>query len=397
MRTQHSRGTKSRHRTPAQLERKRALNKARRRLKRHEETAEVQEMLQELRSLRTENQSLHASIQSLRHSLNTGDLTHCCSLQIADEKDLCQDLQGICPGPCPPTPLRFAADTSGSLLDNFCGSESIMLHAASPKYPRHQTPVAPSQPPRSVSGSVMSLLFSSPSPSDMRGSHTECVCRPACHACFEECFEETFYGVLIGAQYPTCKVGQPPPIPASPLLSDLLFLDEGKNPVTKILNRVLRSPRISNVKLSVLFGCYIIFYKLLRTCNEMKAEHLSMQYRLFPSLETFNDVPKWLRPTDAQINHPLPIFIDFIFFPQLRNAMACGKIDYVAAEFVEHYNGAINSSWPNEKSLIVAGEANDVILDSSFEAHALNLNSWTSDPVFVERCPSLAHLVDIKY
>lgn len=121
-----------------------------------------------------------------------------------------------------------------------------------------------------------------------------------------------------------------------------------------------------------------------------------LQYRFFPSLDTFQDVPEWLRSDDVQSSTPHLIFTDFVHFPKLRTAMVLGSVSYVREEFDYDYARHVSLSWPNNKSLLVRSDGGDMILNPDFEPHVFNLDNWSLDSGFARKYPQMAPLVTIR-
>ncbi|KAJ5383584.1 Protein of unknown function DUF3425 [Penicillium concentricum] len=183
---------------------------------------------------------------------------------------------------------------------------------------------------------------------DSSSSSSDLTSNPV-HDSYADCFEHTVYDALIEAQ------AQPraPPIPRSPSLPDLLFMGEGENVVSRILIKML-----------------------------MREGFYGMDYRLSPSLETLQDVPEWLQPTEIQNNTPHQIFTDFVPFPRLRNAMISGSVEYTREKFDIDYGRSVSVNWPSWKPLLVSNDSFEVVLNPDFEPHILNSSNWSLDADF---------------
>ncbi|KAL2700216.1 hypothetical protein AAEP93_008739 [Penicillium crustosum] len=165
-----------------------------------------------------------------------------------------------------------------------------------------------------------------------------CHCQPRVHSSYADCFEHTVYDAVIKAH----NQPQAPPVPLSPSLPDLLF------------------------------------------------------YRLSPSLETLQDVPEWFRPTEVQNNTPHQIFTDFMPFPQLRNAMVSGSVEYTREEFDIDYGRSVSINWPSSKPLLVRNDSLDVVLNPEFEPHVLNYSNWSLNEGFALKYPHMATMATIR-
>jgi hypothetical protein len=56
-------------------------------------------------------------------------------------------------------------------------------------------------------------------------------------------------------------------------------------------------------------------------------------------VETYDDVPYWQRGLEIQDSVPVPLYIDFMQFPRLRDAMVLGnlEIESVREEFDNNF------------------------------------------------------------
>lgn len=102
----------------------------------------------------------------------------------------------------------------------------------------------------------------SSSAKDSAAYPSECLCAPRKHVSYLECFEYLVYESLMEKHDRSLTLPDIPLIPLRPTLSDLLFLGEGENLVSAILNKILRVSKFPS--LNELFGTYIHLYRLLR-------------------------------------------------------------------------------------------------------------------------------------
>jgi hypothetical protein len=119
------------------------------------------------------------------------------------------------------------------------------------------------------------------------------------------------------------------------------------------------------------------------------------QYRFFPSPETLNDVPEWLRPTETQTNTPHFIFTDFVHFPRLRDALTLGAFDYVREEFDIDYAHSISVNWPAWQPLFL-WQVCQVALNPDFVRHVAIYSNWSLDTAFARKYPEMARLATIR-
>ncbi|KAL3483071.1 hypothetical protein BJX62DRAFT_245264 [Aspergillus germanicus] len=212
-------------------------------------------------------------------------------------------------------------------------------------------------------------------------SHTSCRCRPQRHVSYAECFERTVYLALMEAHSgPPALLHSPAPIPRIPALEDLLFRGDGQNVVTRVMNKMLRFD--TGLDMATLLSAYLLVYWVLR-------------YRFFPSPETLNGVPEWLRPTETQTNTPHFIFTDFVHFPRLRDALTVGAFDYVREEFDIDYAQSISVNWPSWQPLFLWQNC-EVILNPDFAKHVTIYSNWSLDTAFARKYPEMARLATIR-
>ncbi|KAJ5393479.1 Protein of unknown function DUF3425 [Penicillium crustosum] len=179
-----------------------------------------------------------------------------------------------------------------------------------------------------------------------------CHCQPRVHSSYADCFEHTVYDAVIKAH----NQPQAPPVPLSPSLPDLLFVGEGDNVVSRILFKMLKREGLCGM----------------------------------------DDVPEWFRPTEVQNNTPHQIFTDFMPFPQLRNAMVSGSVEYTREEFDIDYGRSVSINWPSSKPLLVRNDSLDVVLNPEFEPHVLNYSNWSLNEGFALKYPHMATMATIR-
>ncbi|KAL2839276.1 hypothetical protein BJY01DRAFT_219334 [Aspergillus pseudoustus] len=247
----------------------------------------------------------------------------------------------------------------------------------------HSTPGGRAEPPRVHSGADNptqdDFHLSSPH-SQVRRWAIGCYCSPPIHTSYLQCFEETVFENLLRFNRHLAPTLAPS---CTPELADILCLREPQNPISTILYKLCRRPNMQNLILQS--AVYIICYRLLR-------------YRLFPSLATFNDVPQWLRPSDVQNETPHPIYMDFVQFPLLRDAMVLGQIsiDSIREQFDNDFGRYLSVNWPCSHSLMVTDDRRNTVLNPSFERHVCIEGNWSLSSEFATKYPHLAHLVTIR-
>ncbi|KAH7142656.1 hypothetical protein B0J13DRAFT_475976 [Dactylonectria estremocensis] len=255
------------------------------------------------------------------------------------------------------------------------GISSVQTGACYPDTSQLKNSALTEREPKAIPRAYHSL---SP-PTEHEKRTIECFCSPKTHQSYSDCFEKTVSTSLIRSNsLPTSTLA----IPATPHLADLLCIRAPENPISKLLYKLVRRP---NTDLVILSAVYILAHRILR-------------YRLFPSLETYNDVPEWLRSTDIQDSIPHPLYIDFVQFPQLRNAMVLElvNIDSIREEFDTDFGRCVSVNWPVSEGLLVVDDSRDTVLNPKFERHVLTQDSWSLDSDFARKYPDMAPLVTIR-
>ncbi|KAH7391685.1 hypothetical protein BKA64DRAFT_626751 [Cadophora sp. MPI-SDFR-AT-0126] len=207
-----------------------------------------------------------------------------------------------------------------------------------------------------------------------------CRCEPKKHESFSECVEWTIYtGITKMRHHQTAT----PPIPLTPEVANLLFLREPEHEVAKTLMKLLKRPNQEN--LVIRCAVYVLAYRILR-------------YRYFPSLETYNDIPDWLRPTPIQYNTPHPLYIDLVPFPRFRHALTLGvvNVDCIRDQFDADFGRHISVNWPFSNSLFVVNDYFNTVLNPEFERHVCAEENWSLDLEFARKYPTIAPLVTIR-
>ncbi|KAL3456977.1 hypothetical protein BJX64DRAFT_269708 [Aspergillus heterothallicus] len=208
----------------------------------------------------------------------------------------------------------------------------------------------------------------------------ECCCIPRIHTSYSQCFEEIVFGNLLKFN----RTLAPTSVPlCTPDIADILCVRAPQNPISMILYKLCRRPCMEN--LIIQSAVYIICYRLLR-------------YRLFPSLATFSDVPQWMRPSDVQNETPHPIYIDFVQFPRLRDAMVLGyvSIDSIREEFDNDFGLYLSVNWPCSQSLMVTDQDRNTVINPRFEHHVCVEDNWSLSSEFATKYPHIAPLVTIR-
>lgn len=115
-------------------------------------------------------------------------------------------------------------------------------------------------------------------------------------------------------------------------------------------------------------------------------------------METYDDVPAWLRTTDIQDGIPHALYIDFVQFPRLRNAMTLGQvsIDSAREQFDADFGRHVSVNWPASRHFLVLDDARNTVLHRDFERHVCTEENWSLDSHFARKYPDIAPLVRIR-
>ncbi|KAH7136213.1 hypothetical protein EDB81DRAFT_886327 [Dactylonectria macrodidyma] len=344
-----------RTRSPGQLQRKRALDKASQKRKRERAKVHIQDLEDQLDQAREEIAHLRAVIRNLEHSPDSAGQTR----QAAN-----------------------TAQTAQTRSDNLHPAQSQPPHHGESSETRGPTNGRPAGDTKGdVGRDLGTALLSSLMPADrMEPSAIECCCIPMTHKSYSECFEHTVFTALVKSQL---RLTSTPPIPVNPELSDLLLLRSPTNPVTAVLYKLIKRPDTGDLALQT--AVYLLAYRILR-------------YRFFPSLQAYNDIPESLRPTDIQTSVPHPLHVDFMPFPLLRDAMALGKItiDGFREQLDADWGRHISLNWPSSESLLVK-DLGETALNHKFEGHVCTYENWSLDETFAKKYPDMAPLVTIRH
>ncbi|EEU35374.1 uncharacterized protein NECHADRAFT_6075, partial [Fusarium vanettenii 77-13-4] len=251
-----------------------------------------------------------------------------------------------------------------------CNINPVPLRPGSPHSGQVQHPVSMEPGPGAAP---------SPSAQEIKQPVIGCYCNPKTHKSYSDCFEQTVFDSLMTLNSNPTPI---PPIPATPDIADLLFLRDPGDPVSEILYKLMRRPSMDNMVL--LCAVYILAYRILR-------------YRFFPSMKTYNDVPEWLRSTEFQDKIPHALYIDFVQFPRLRDAMVLGLVDIacIREDFDADFGRYLALDWPVSESFLITDSWRNTVLNPKFERIACTEESWSLSSSFGKKYPHLAPLVRI--
>ncbi|KAL2834560.1 hypothetical protein BJY01DRAFT_83820 [Aspergillus pseudoustus] len=116
----------------------------------------------------------------------------------------------------------------------------------------------------------------------------------------------------------------------------------------------------------------------------------TMRWQISPTDATYEEMPRWLRPTATQITVPHAAWIDNIPWPRVRDLLIENPTKHPFALFSELYSQNISINWPYDKMDCVSTQGDNVQLNPIFEKHIRNLNNWTVAKPFQEYLPDMA-------
>ncbi|KAL3457226.1 hypothetical protein BJX64DRAFT_293304 [Aspergillus heterothallicus] len=115
----------------------------------------------------------------------------------------------------------------------------------------------------------------------------------------------------------------------------------------------------------------------------------TMRWQISPTDATYEEMPRWLRPTATQITVPHAAWIDNIPWPRVRDLLIENPTKHPFAVFSEVYSRNVSINWPYDKMDCVLTQGDNVQLNSIFEKHIRNLNNWTVTKEFQDYLPDM--------
>ena len=199
--------TGARTRTPRQLQRKRMLDKESQKRKRDQQKAYVLQLEEDLRDARDQVEYLRSVISSMQSGVGRGE--------------------------------RHADAVHRRDSDSRVG-----------------------QLGRPVSTQPESGAMQPESRSFSRNLDFVCRCEPVVHGSYPECFEKTVFNSLITMHRSLAPTS---PVPVTPDLADLLFLRDPRDPISKLLHKLLRRANLNSMAMQC--AVYILVHRILRASN----------------------------------------------------------------------------------------------------------------------------------
>ena len=193
---------------------------------------------------------------------------------------------------------------------------------------------------------------------------------------------------LIGPPYPSFKSLIDPRLseyshPLSKVFTDML----GKFPDIATLPEqvaILSATTPDSSELELTFDRYVMF--------------LIMRWQIWPSQETYDDLPEWITPRASQLFTPHPAWIDHIPWPRMRDKMVRAYPSIPIDDFFIPYTTTVSINWPYDPKqvLLATPGSEELSINPSFERHMRDLGNWSLGPAFAKAHPLLNNTFRIK-
>ncbi|OCK83252.1 hypothetical protein K432DRAFT_189286 [Lepidopterella palustris CBS 459.81] len=115
------------------------------------------------------------------------------------------------------------------------------------------------------------------------------------------------------------------------------------------------------------------------------------RWSIFPSVEHYQRIPEWMRPTPTQTITPHAVWIDFIPWPEIRDAFINSPELAETPDAFEMLviNASVNWPWPLNEVISLRSNVDGVQLNKTFEQYVRDINNWSLSPVIVAVFPVL--------
>ena len=139
---------------------------------------------------------------------------------------------------------------------------------------------------------------------------------------------------------------------------------------------------------------------------------LIMRWHVHPTVENYERLPVWCRPTSWQVTMPHPVWIDHLPWPEMRSEIIKDQQRYPFDGFFVPYTGTLSLNWPYQDNEVFArgeeaatgedvdvgapGGEEDLYMSRAFERHLLRLDNWSLGPAFAHEHPMLVASVRME-
>ncbi|KAK5168189.1 uncharacterized protein LTR77_006757 [Saxophila tyrrhenica] len=120
--------------------------------------------------------------------------------------------------------------------------------------------------------------------------------------------------------------------------------------------------------------------------------HATLRWLINNTVENYEYMPRWLRPTATQITTPHAAWIDNIPWPAVRDMLIENPILYRFEVFSEVYSHTVSVNWPYDTDDALATDecTGHLVIAPIFEKHVRRLGNWTVSKEFEDYFPDLA-------
>ncbi|OAA34971.1 hypothetical protein NOR_08211 [Metarhizium rileyi] len=119
-----------------------------------------------------------------------------------------------------------------------------------------------------------------------------------------------------------------------------------------------------------------------------------MRWQISPTRDNFDRIPGCLAPTQSQMDHAHPAWLDLIPFPAMRERLArtWDPRQYDLDNWFIPFTTSLRVSWPYEETdtLLLLPDTDEVVMNPVFERHIRNMDSWKLGQRFATAFPELA-------
>ncbi|KAL2826257.1 hypothetical protein BDW59DRAFT_161094 [Aspergillus cavernicola] len=115
----------------------------------------------------------------------------------------------------------------------------------------------------------------------------------------------------------------------------------------------------------------------------------TLRWQISPADSSYEEMPRWLRPTATQITVPHAAWIDNIPWPRVRDILIEHPDKYPFAVFSELYSQNVTVNWPYEDMDCISTVTDTARFNPIFEKHVRKLDNWTVREPFKDYLPEM--------
>lgn len=120
---------------------------------------------------------------------------------------------------------------------------------------------------------------------------------------------------------------------------------------------------------------------------------LVMRWQISPTQENYERLPDWIRPTQVQIHHAHPAWLEHLPFPAMRDKIAYNYSPqkYPFDNFFIPFTTTLRLNWPYEETdtLLESPDGEELMINPVFERHLRNFDNWSLGEEIIKAFPSL--------